>query len=167
MNTKSGISLMILVIAVVILTTLGTILVTQTTDIIMGTEKKEFVVELSTIEDNIQEYYLTFGSLPVKKDRQYTASQLKDGLLFSNYVTTLEREITLNGDIENTFYVVDLGLISTKTTERGKGTSETDVFVVATSTLNVYYLNGVELEEEIYFSLVNLVSDNKVNDSIN
>jgi len=68
--------------------------------------------------------------------------------------------------MNNTFLIVDLETLKVETNERGKSEETTDVFVVATNTLNVYYLNGVEVENIIRFSTVTLIADNDVEGDI-
>lgn len=162
METKRGISLVILVIAIIVISIITGMIISGTDNVLKEANKDEFVVEISTIEEKIEEYYLLVGSLPVRAGVQYTAEQVIDKLVDTEKQKVLTTEIITNNDEDNMFLVVDLGLMGIQTNERGKSQDTTDIFVVASNTLNVYYLNGVEYDNIMRFSLATLVTKNDV-----
>ena len=100
--------------------------------------------------------------MPVKLGVQYNISELQSMLIDLGHKETLTNEINLNGDESAKFYVVDLNLLKIETVQRGNEVDNTDVFVIASNTLNVYYLKGIEVDGVMYFSVVNLITDNSV-----
>ncbi len=167
MNTKRGVSLVILVITLIVMIILTSVIVMRTDNSIFLAQRNDFITELEVIQDKIKEYYLLVGRLPVVPGVGYN----KEELLAKNsaYAYELENEIVENGDENNSFLEVQLSILDVSTNERGKRQIETDVFIVATNTLNVYYLAGFEIEDKIRFSLVTLVDKKEIgnNDVVN
>lgn len=161
MKTKSGISLMILAIGIMVMVTLTGIIVVQIDNAIFQTTKTKFVTEISSIEDRIEENYLLAGVLPVVPGTGYTADEIIAKHTDVTYKNLLRNEIVANGDINNTFLVVDIEKLGADITPRAQD-EDTNIYVVATNTLNVYYLQGEEIEDEIRFSLVFLVDENEI-----
>ncbi|MBQ8042653.1 MAG: hypothetical protein IJ272_00690 [Clostridia bacterium] len=162
MKTKRGIALVALAISIVVMLLIAGIAIVQINNVIFETEKEQFIVELSTIKEKIKERYLLAGSLPVKVSVEYTADELKAQLTDTSHQALLESEITANKDTNNTFLVVDLEKMEIDTDQRGKSQQDIDVFIVASNTLNVYYLKGVEIEGIMRFSLATLVSQDEI-----
>lgn len=165
MKVKRGISLVVLIITIIIMVLLAGLAITGTSNVISRAQKNDFAVELSTITDKIKEYYLTFGNLPVKNAKltfqEIVAKQTNDV-----YKEKLNEEVALNNDLVNEFYIVDLTVLNVDDIERGMALDDTDVFLVSSANLNLYYLKGVELEEEIYFSMAKLTNSSKINQEI-
>ena len=159
MITKKGVSLVVLIITIIVMIILTGIAISQTDNILGEIEKDEFVVELSEIEDKIREYYLLTGTLPVETNLTYTANEIKTKIANQSQMDLLEKEINMNNDVENMFFVVNTDALGVEIDERGKLQQETDVFVVASNTLNVYYLMGHEYDETVRFSLVTLTDE--------
>ena len=162
METKRGVSLVVLVIAIIILIVITGATIIQISNGLYMANKNDFVTELNTIENKIKEHYILIGSLPIISGETYTANEVKDKLTDISSQELLEQEIQANKDINNTFCKVDLDKIEVITEKRGKTNSDTDVFLVATNTLNVYYLAGAEIEGVIRFSVVDLVDENNI-----
>lgn len=162
MKTKQGISLMVLVITIVVSIIIAGLVIVQTENVIFEAEKDQFVTEISTIKDKVKEYYLLTGALPVKPNVSYTGEELKEKIIDDTYKYLLENEIEQNKDINNTFLVVDLNMLQVQTDERGIIKDDTDIYIVATNTLNVYYLKGFEYDDTVRFSTVYLAPQNEV-----
>ena len=69
--------------------------------------------------------------------------------------TELTNEIEKNNDQYSNFYLIDFDSIGVEIESRGVETTEDDVYVVSDKN-NVYYVRGVEIGDEIFFSLVNI-----------
>ena len=165
MKTKSGVALVTLVITIIVMMILLGITILEIENVIDEVRKDEFVVELTTIKDKVKEYYILMGSLPVKAGVEYTTDELKGLVADATYQELLANEINSNKDNNNKFLVVDLDLLQIRTNDRGFSKDETDIYVVATNTLNIYYLKGEEIAGTIIFSTVTLVEDNVVQDN--
>lgn len=162
MKTKKGISLVTLAITIIVTVIFAGIIIASTDNVLTEAERDNFVIELSTIEDKVKEYHLLMGVLPVKLGTTYTANEIKAKLAVSSQQALLANEITVNNDTNNTFMVIDIDLLGIQTDERGTTQQDTDVFIVASNTLNVYYLKGFEYEDVVRFSQVTLVSQNDI-----
>lgn len=161
---KQGISLVILVITIIVMIIIATIAIVGTNDLLVSANIQDFASEVSTIEDSIKQYYVTHGVLPVKSTK-YTSTEFLNKHEGS-YRTKLNTEISNNKDTQNTFCVVDLKLLEITTPERGNEVDSLDVYLVATNSLNVYYLKGVEIKDILYFSNEELIDKKKVEDNI-
>lgn len=164
MKIKNGISLIVLAITIIIMVILTGVIIVSIQNVIRETEKNEFVIELQTIEDKVQEYYLLVGSLPAKYGTNYNMNNLIYLLLGTDKQSSLRNEINLNKDNNNDFLVIDMTLLELQTSERGKAVNSTDIFVVATNSLNVYYLDGIKVDDIYRFSTVTLIEQNEVED---
>jgi len=163
MKTKRGISLVVLVITIIVTVIVTTLTILQIDNVMGEINRDDFIVEVTTIEDKIKEYYLLTGSLPVIESNQYTADELKEKLA-EGTKSLLYNEIVANEDVANTFYEIDISKLGIEITERGLKKDATDIYVVATNSLNVYYLKGCDIEGTMYFSTGLLVTENKIED---
>lgn len=158
---KQGISLVILVITIIVMIIIATVSIVGINNLLIDANKQNFADELKGLEDVIEEYYLAYGSLPVKglsMTCDETIEKLKENK------ELLREEITKNGDINNSFYTVDLTKLEIQTPERGTTTDELDIFIVATNTLRVYYLKGEKIGNNIYFSNTDFIKNKKIVD---
>jgi len=162
MKIKSGISLVVLATTIIIMVILTGVVIFGIQNVVKETEKNEFVIELETIEDKVKEYYMLIGNLPIRPDKSYNTSTLLSELTEASKQSLLRDEINLNKDNNNEFLVLDTVLLELEINERGKNIDNTDVFVVATNSLNVYYLKGIEVDDIYRFSTVTLTDQNEL-----
>lgn len=158
---KQGISLVILVITIIVMIIIATVSIVGINNLLIDANKQNFADDLKTIEDGVEEYYLSYGSLPVK-DMAMTCDELVNKL--SENKELLKQEITNNKDENNNFYIVDLSKLEMETPKRATTDDELDVFVVATRTLRVYYLKGEKIGNRIYFSGAEFEKNTKIID---
>lgn len=134
MKTKKGYSLIVLVIAITVIL----ILVSSAVSILQVSREKtkitNFIFDITTVEEEIQDFYISTGTLPVKKHEKIDMMTLNnsgsEGIISQLYVY----------DNEN-YYDVDLsqlGTVSLKDSERE--------YIVNEGSLKVYVKNGVEYE---------------------
>ncbi len=134
MKTKKGYSLIVLVIAITIIL----ILVSSAVSVLQVSREKtkitNFIFDITTVEEEIQDFYISTGTLPVKKHEKIDMMTLNnsgsEGIISQLYVY----------DNEN-YYDVDLsqlGTVSLKDSERE--------YIVNEGSLKVYVKNGVEYE---------------------
>lgn len=90
----------------------------------------------------------TYDYIMFNKTYPTTGEILKSSEFDDELITVL----TDNGDIDANFYVIDITKIG-ETTNYGKGTVENeDVFVVSSTTNNVYYLAGKKYKGVTYYT---------------
>lgn len=162
MNKKSGVTILVLVITIIVLAILAGASIKGVANVLDKANKQNFVTELKTLQDKTKEYYITFGELPVDKTKSYTVQQLFDLYTDEIELKSIKNEVNKNSDNEAVFYKLDLNELEVETEKRGKSSTNKDIFVVSSYNYNVYYLQGEVIEDKIHFSLVNLIEKNKV-----
>ena len=162
MNKKSGVTILVLVITIIVLAILAGASIKGVANVLDKANKQNFVTELKTLQDKTKEYYITFGELPVDKTKFYTVQQLFDLYTAEIELKSIKNEVNKNSDNEAVFYKLDLNELEVETEKRGKSATSKDIFVVSSYNYNVYYLQGEVIEDKIHFSLVNLIEKNKV-----
>lgn len=166
METKKGISLIVLVITIIVMGILASVVVFISADSVNNSKIAAFSTDLTEIEDLIDEYYLNNNALPIVEGTTYTKAQVV--ALITNGADSLSDEITSNGDDSSSFYEVDLSKLPIDDSASGnKNDDETDVYLVSSQNFNVYYLKGKKIANVYYFSLAEkLTGKKKVNNSI-
>lgn len=172
-SSKSGISLVVLLITIIVALILLSASTVKILDASENATISSFAEELRNLEESAKEYYLQNNTMPIIDEIA------KDTLLnLSGSVNKeeLKKEIENNFDNnENTkFYKLDLSKLNVATTSRGvmKKGNERDIYVIAYPSFRIYYLDGVEAKNEIYFSLsskmsaINIVNANLQNSDI-
>lgn len=158
---KKGISLISLVITIVILLIILSTVVTSTVIITNNSKKTLFAKDLKAIEEAVVSEYNTSGVLPTVSGSDYTAQEIK-GMLDDDQEISLE--FVENADEGSNFYEVDLIKLGIKNSSRGtkKEGNIKDIYIVSDN-LNVYYLSGLKVGGQTYFSLTySLVKQTKV-----
>ena len=174
---KKGISLIVLIITIVLVIIILGITTTGVGNAVQNARMTAFGEDLNLIQDAVNVYFELNGEYPKQDENEYTynsgtlTSTGNTITLDSNYVSDFEEELFLNYDKSNgdyvvsdpVFYKIDLSKIDVKRTSRGTGKNgDTDVYVMAYPSQNVYYLKGVIADNKIYFSLANISDTKKV-----
>ncbi len=151
---KKGISLMILVIIMIILSILAGITVFSAKDAIDISKEGNFKTNMARIQDAAVEYYATRGILPVKTG---ATALTKTQLLTKANLTTdksqaLSAQITKNGDDTGKFYALDIEKLNVQKAVYDI-TQESDVLYINDMGTCVYYIAGFKAGEDIYFAL--------------
>lgn len=127
-KSNKGITIITLIVTIILILILTTITVTST---YTGSDYRRYKLmcaDVELLEDKIIYFYRQYGELPI-----------------GNEVVNLPVEI----DNENTFCEINVNLLSDLTLNYGE---EEDVYIVDTETFEVYYLNGIEYQNEIYYT---------------
>lgn len=140
---KKGVTLSIVLIAIVIMITIITTASVVGSNAISTANFEDFKSNVSRAADAVNEYYLSNSTLPVTNEIVAADSVSNE----------LRQLLSKRGDINSKLYVVDMNKIEDSTIEKGRGTlSNKDVYIVAEETLNVYYLKGYTYRSVKYFS---------------
>lgn len=143
---KKGVSLLIVIIAVSIMLILISTASVIGRRAIISANFEEFNSVLQRVSDEVNQYYIEYGELPVKIENISAQS-------YPEFYSYLSKK---TGDTGSKFYIVDMDKLNDMTIEKGRGqTASKDVFVVAEDSLNVYYLAGFSYNKETYFGLIN------------
>lgn len=151
-KTKKGVSLIILVITVILLSILAAVISINTTLMTDEAREAKFKDELKTIEDRIKEYYVLTGTLPVLPGTEYSLGEVI-ALNTRGKELALKSEIDKNGDTSSKFYLIDYEAIGVTLNERGNGKTVDDIYVLSSVANKVYYVRGLEIKENVYFSI--------------
>lgn len=165
---KKGVSLIVLIVTIVVMLILTTIVVVSVDNVIENSALSSFATDLSIVEDLTNVYYMQNGSMPTKIEGEAALSQnevlAKVGI---QKETAFTDELKLNNDYneENgdlgSFYIIDLTKLDIDSSTRGflKDGYQRDVYIVSFPSMNVYYIEGVEVKGINYFSLSSKLTD--------
>lgn len=144
MNRKSGISLVIVATAVIIMLTLISVASVVGSNAITSANFDEYISNIRRVADDVNEYYVENKTLPVTSEI-VTTSSLSD---------EFRGEATLNGDLNNKLFVIDVSLLKDSTIKNGTGSVQNqDVYLVAEDTNNVYYMKGFKYKSKTYYGV--------------
>jgi len=116
MERKKGISLVVLGITLVVVIALASTVIFVSNETFVNSRMAAFEMDLKSIEDLIEEYYINNNKLPVEEDVIYDKTDLLD--LIEIGVEFLEEEIGLNGDNAEKFRVIKMKELSIKGRKR-------------------------------------------------
>lgn len=148
---KKAISLVSLVIVIVVMIILcGTVIITSNNSVKL-TNKTMFANEILNIQTLVDEYYSNNGTYPAGSVKSFNYTTLD---------TKSQEQFSL--ETSNTFYEVSLADIGLSNVEYGNKGTENDVYVLSKTTGKVYYLEGVEFEDNIYYTVAEDLYNNNV-----
>lgn len=166
-NEKKGISLIVLLITIVVILILLTVIVISVDNVSNNAKLSAFATDLSAIEDLTNTYYMQNNSFPVKTetgqenaDIVMTQGVLLDRVGNENKDKFIE-ELKLNNDYNEEsddlgeYYPIDLSKLDVDSSKRGtlKDGNLKDIYVIAYPSMNVYYIKGLKVKKDTYFSL--------------
>lgn len=158
---KKGVTLTTLAITIIVITLIAGVVIVNATGIVEKTELAKFGEEIKKIEDAYREYYALSGNAPTLNEEQYTAEQII-ALNTLGYGEKLQREIEKNGDTNSIFCLIDFEEIGLNIDKRGIRATNDDIYVVSLVTNRVYYLKGVEIADDVYFSTAYIVETTSI-----
>lgn len=127
-KSNKGITLIVLVVTIIVILILTTVTITSTD---IGTDFRRYSLmcsDVAMLEDKIIYFYRQYSELPI-----------------GNEVTNIPTSIQNGHD----FYEINFNLLSNITLNLG---TEEDTYIVDSQTFEVYYLNGIEYDGEIYYT---------------
>lgn len=151
---KKGISLIVLAITIIVLAILVGIIITGTSIATQNAKMQTLANELLQIEDVLSTSKSLGTELPIKDDSIVHTLETLKTLVGVDYATALEAEVKVNKDEADTFRVIDMQKLGAKVSSKGSAKdSGADIFIFAEKSLNVYYVRGVHVGGQSYFSL--------------
>ena len=158
MKLKNGINLVTLTVTVFISFILLTVIITTTNDIRKKALATSFTNEIKILEDEVEAKYIQTKTLPTTGSI-LTLNQFIALNSDSSKQTDLRNEITLNGDTVNNFYEIDLSKLNIKNTKYGNKKNSLDKYFLSTNTFNVYYIKGLKIGNNTYFSITSKIEE--------
>ena len=127
-KSNKAITLTVLVITITIILILTTVIITSTYAGIDLRRYKSMCSDVEILEDKILYFYREYGELPVGNQIDNVPTDIENGHTFYEVNTSKLKNVTLNyGD-------------------------DDDIYIVDADTFEVYYLNGVEYKNVIYYT---------------
>jgi len=164
-NNKKGITVAMAVTMVIIIALLATTITISVNTTLKGSKLKAFATELATIQDTIDIHMKTTTSV------DYVVSDIIVTPSVELLATQFAGEAVTDGTI--LLHVIDLEKLGIEKTVYGNSKTETDVYAVSFETRKVYYVQGYDASDVVYYTLtdelenllageqdVDIVSDN-------
>lgn len=142
MKNKQGVTLIVLLTALTVMLVIISSATVIGVDSINSANFEEYKGSIGRVKDNVNQYYLENGVLPITKEI-VSATSLEGSFL---------NAINNNSDENNKLYVIDISLLKNDTIRAGKGSVfNKDVYVVSENTNNIYYLKGFKYKGKIIY----------------
>lgn len=150
LKSTRGISLISLIITVLVLMILADVIIYNVGDNLKLGKLVEMQNDIDNLRDKVSAYYAQNGKIPA--NIKYTnTNHIRTAGVISDAVDT--------GD----FLVIDLSAIENLTLNRGKdfekvkqdpqnANSYTDLYIINEASHNVFYVKGIKLDDEIYYT---------------
>lgn len=140
-KNKKGITLIILIFTIVILTMIAGIVISNMD---LGIDIRNYnymCADIELLESKVITYYNQNNSLPITGQPFNAKSVLQD-------------EATSRDN--NNYYKIDLSLLNNITLNYGGGTAENqDIYIINEDSFEIYYLNGAKYEDTVYHKPIN------------
>lgn len=152
MNKRSGISMFILLITIIVIIILISTITLSISSLSNRHKISIFVNNLSTIEEYISSLNILKEEMPFDED--LTIDEVRAKLETEN-LEAFNNEILNNGD-NTTVVFKKVNLTKLEINEKNTGYAkkgENDIYIYSENTGIVYYLKGIKLDENIYFSI--------------
>lgn len=158
MNKKSGISMFVLLITVIVAVILLSAISLNLTDVSSINKIGIFATNLNTIQEYITSCNLLKEELPFGGD--ILVEDIKSKMT-EEYLEKFLIELENSGDSEtSSFKKIDLNKIGAHADSTGFGEDgENDIYVYSEVTDIVYYLKGVRYKSDIYFCINNKITN--------
>lgn len=159
---KKGLSLLSLMITVIIIILLATTVTISATSSINNSRKISFATEISFIQESVNNYYTQNDTIPVLEKIYFHFDE--------KYKYEFNDEKVVDNTVE--LYKLDLSKIGNIETTYGKNAREDDVYAVSLDTNKIYYVAGLSIGNNIYYSLTDDLkeiiryNDSSLNDGI-
>lgn len=133
LKSNKGITIITLIIAIIVIFILTTVTITST---YTGSDLRRYKLmcaDVQLLEDEILFFYRQYGELPT------TGEKITEGI----------PDVILEGRDTHEFFQLAPNKLNNITLNYG---DEEDIFIIDNQTFEVYYLNGIEFQNEIYYT---------------
>lgn len=146
LQNKSGISLIMLSVTVVVMIILASATIVSYNNIITDTLKKDFANEIYTIQKLVEQYEFLNNEYPVNEEYILDVSEIDEEFKFQ-----FEKENITDNKLK--LYVIDLAKCDVEHVKRGNSLNDKDKYVVSKDTGIVYYFDGIVIDNIRYYTL--------------
>lgn len=149
-NTKKGISLLVLLITIAVILILLTTITFSADNIISNTKKRQFAKEIYEVQNLVDKYKYENDDYP------YIIENDEKKIININ-VENIDEQFVGEDSINNTItlYPIDLSKAGVQNLSRGtnKNDNEKDVYAFSNKTGRVYYVKGYKVRNTTYYTL--------------
>lgn len=138
-------SLISLTIVIIVMLIIAGILVVSVYETNGAVEINAFGSEILNIQNAVDEYYYRYDKYPVGNEYLINVSDISSGSIIQFSEETV-------ADNKMAFKTVNLSLVGINDTYFGKGNGN-DVYVLSEKTGKVYYIQGINFEGTVYYTL--------------
>lgn len=151
-NTKKGISLIVLLITIAVILILLTTITFSAGNIISNTKKRQFAKEIYEVQNLVDKYKYENDDYPyiIEKDEKKVIN-----INGENIDEQFVGEDSINNTV--TLYPIDLYKAGVQNLSRGtkKDNNENDVYAFSDKTGKLYYVKGYKVGRYTYYTLTN------------
>lgn len=147
LNNSKGIALITLVVAILMMLIISSVIVYNATSNIRIQSLNNMYNDIRVLNEQVFLYYSKYNELPILNE-EYTSSINSDIL----------------GEYEaNKFKIIDIDKIDRNIKSNlnygedyyNKNYSGTDIYIINTETLKIFYVNGIKIDDKIYYTIPN------------
>lgn len=146
LNKRSGISLMILAITIIVMIILASATIISYNGILTDTLKKDFASEIYSIQKLIETYEFLNSEYPILDEYDLDINGVEEEYRFE-----FEKENIVDGIVK--LYIIDLNKCDVRNVKRGNNKNDKDIYVVSKDTGIVYYIDGEIIDGIRYYTL--------------
>ncbi len=144
-NIKNGITMIVLVITIVIMLIISGTVLFSFKGINTSTKQREFATEIYNLQKVAEQYEFLNGKYPVKDSINFNISSIAEKAQFSGEPGYSSNVVSLKK--------IDLYEAGVETISRGNESSTYDIYAISETTGRVYYLKGVTIGNNTYYTL--------------
>lgn len=139
MKKENGITLVSLIITIVLMLIIAGVTVNTSVDRFKINNVSKMHNDIEILNDKVNNYYVTYGGLPVVRDNSGNAVQYT--------YSTIDFNTNVNDNAN--YYIIDLSALGNLTLNYGKDgyrqpNSSDDVYIINEKTHSIYYVKGIE-----------------------
>lgn len=146
---KKGITFIAVMTTVAIMLILVSTATISAFNVINNSKKTKYATELAYIKEAVENYYITYNDFPISESIKVGLDSLEDKTQFE------DEDEDKNEDDNILLYKIDKEKLGISETVYGNETDgdESDIYTFSKKTKKVYYLKGVKIGNNIYYTL--------------
>lgn len=137
MKKENGVTLIILVITIMVMSIIAGTVINQAMSNMQTQALSDLYSDLNTLQDKVNLYYIKYGAIPIKQE--FTGSE--------------DFKSFRNPNDNNNYYVIDLSKLENLTLKNKITDSGDDVYIINEETHTIYYPQGLEIYQIKYYRL--------------
>lgn len=160
LKEKKGVTMLVLILTIILIVIISGAVISNLNVTTENANLSNFANNISQIQDKARSMYILENKLPVSNVAEKLTREDLLELVETENQNAFFDELNENGEGKNArFYKVDLDKVGVdKTIIGSEKDGEDDIYVISINSLKVYYLRGVEYDNNMYFSINSKIS---------